>query len=42
MFAQKRHPKPVIELIKPQMDDVDISPPPENSDASKETSKEKE
>ena len=42
MFAQKRHPKPVIELIKPQMDDVDISPPPENSDASKETSKEKD
>ncbi len=47
MFAQKRHPKPVIEIqkvevegIKTAMEDVDVSPPPKNIESPKETSNE--
>ena len=33
MFAQKRHPKPVIEIVELELKDVNISPP-ENSESS--------
>ena len=40
LFAQKRHPKPVIEFNEVIPEDIDISPPSENIEPSEDTTEE--
>ncbi len=42
MFAQKRHPKPPLELKEANLEDATVLPPPENSEPSIEDTEENE